>query len=65
MLNATKRSLLTLAEASGCDLDSIDREYAASKERLPDGPERPLSALSTLSDMSWKSDLESTTTYLQ
>ena len=71
VLNAAKRSLVTLAEASGCELSTNmgpDGDYAHDIERidlLADKPARPLSALSTLSDMTWKSDMEKEITYLQ
>jgi len=72
LLTATKRSLLTLAEASGCDISvsahagSGDSAKALpDTKELPDKPERPLSALSTLSDMTWNDDAGQEVTYLQ
>lgn len=69
MLNATKRSLITLAEASGCEISthtgSGDAANDIERIDLLDKPGRPLSALSTLSDMTWNTDLEKEITYLQ
>lgn len=69
VLNSAKRSLVTLAEASGCELvsDIGDGDTTLDVERIDllDKPVRPLSALSTLSEMTWKSDMEKEITYLQ
>jgi len=61
-----------LLKASGCDISvsahagSGDSAKALpDTKELPDKPERPLSALSTLSDMTWNDDAGQEVTYLQ
>ena len=71
VLTATKRSLLTLAEASGCEIHSDSHKGegdglgSVHSLDLAEKPERPLSSLSVLSDMPWTSAMDEEITFLQ